>query len=105
VVLVPRFLNVSALFAVPGVAISNIGLPNGAQEGPRISWDIMTDLTTRPNQGVIDLWNLSGPEAQALRLAYEQSLISAPGTFKVTLSIGWAGKVGIIGVMDPYEII
>jgi len=103
-VLIPRFLNVSAIAAFPGVAITNIGLPNGAQEGPRISWDIMTDLTTRPNQGVVDIWNLSGPESQALAEAYQQSLIAAPGTFKLTLSIGWDSKVGIVTIADPYEI-
>lgn len=101
---VQQFLNVGALLVAGAVPISNIGLPTGAQEGPRITWDITMDLTQRPNQGTMSVYNLPKLVALGIKEAYEATLIAAPGTFKMVLSIGWESIVGVLAIMDPYEI-
>lgn len=103
-VLIPRFLNVSAVLAAPPVVLPTLGLPTGTQEGPRMTWDITTDLTPTPNQGTIDVYNLGPLLAHSLKETWEATMIAAPGTYKVLLSIGWEGLVGLVATMDPYEI-
>ncbi len=103
--LIPRFLNVSALLAAGPVVLPNLGLPTGTQEGPRMTWDITSDLTPTPNQGTIDLYNIGPILAHSIKETWEASMIAAPGSFKVLLSIGWEGLVGLVATMDPYDIL
>lgn len=99
-----RYMNVSAVFVAGALTLTNLGLPTGAQEGPRITWDITVDLTPEPNRGTIKIYNLPDVMSQGMKEAWEASLIAAPGTFKVLLSIGWERVVGLVATMDPYEI-
>lgn len=100
-----RFLNIGAVVtagpAGVGPPISNIGLPTGAQEGPRITWDITRDLTPEPDRGIIEIWNLDPSMANAMRIAQENA---ETGLYRVTLSFGWDSKPNLWAVMTPYDV-